>query len=264
MEIPVKLEAFEGPLDLLLHLIDKNKVNIYDIPIADITAQYMEYLTGLESSDLDGMSEFLLMAATLLDIKSRMLLPAEKDEDGEEIDPRTELVEKLLAYKTCKYLSLLLREKETEGEQISYRGNDIPEEIRQYREPVKTEELLADVTLSSLHAIFLDVMKRRSDRVDPIRSTFGKIEKESVDAKSVRRRIRHRILQKKNCTFRSLLEEGEGKMYVVVTFLTILEMIRNGTVNARQEDAFGEIYITAMDLQNQDLDEDEEEMEWDA
>ena len=87
MGIPVKLEVFEGPLDLLLHLIEKNKVDIYDIPIVEITNQYMEYIQAMEQSDLNIMSEFLLMAATLLDIKCRMLLPAEVNEDGEEEDP---------------------------------------------------------------------------------------------------------------------------------------------------------------------------------
>ena len=99
MAIPIKLEVFEGPLDLLLHLIDKNKVNIYDIPIVLITQQYMEYVNGMEKKDLNVVSEFLVMAATLLDIKSRMLLPKEVNEDGEEQDPRAELVEKLLEYK---------------------------------------------------------------------------------------------------------------------------------------------------------------------
>ncbi len=98
MGIPVKLEAFEGPLDLLLHLIDKNKVNIYDIPIIEITRQYMEYIREMKNRDLNVMSEFLVMAATLLDIKSRMLLPKEKDEEGVEEDPRQERVEKLLEY----------------------------------------------------------------------------------------------------------------------------------------------------------------------
>ena len=93
MGIPVKLEAFEGPLDLLLHLIEKNKVDIYDIPIVEITNQYMEYIRAMQEKDLNVMSEFLLMAATLLDIKCRMLLPAEVNEDGEEEDPSAELVE---------------------------------------------------------------------------------------------------------------------------------------------------------------------------
>ena len=105
MELNVHLEAFEGPLDLLLHLIDKNKVNIYDIPIASITDQYIEYVHAMENQDLDVMSEFLIMASTLLDIKSRMLLPREKNEEGEEIDPRAELVEQLLEYKMYRCIS---------------------------------------------------------------------------------------------------------------------------------------------------------------
>ena len=105
MELAVKLEVFEGPLDLLLHLIDKNKIDIYDIPIAEITAQYMDYVDAMDKEDLDVVSEFLVMAATLLDIKARMLLPKEKNEEGEEEDPRTELVELLLEYRNYKYMS---------------------------------------------------------------------------------------------------------------------------------------------------------------
>ena len=101
MALEVKLEAFEGPLDLLLHLIDKNKVNIYDIPIALITDQYLEYVAGMEKEDLNVVSEFLVMAAMLLDIKSRMLLPAPEEEEDETEDPRQELVEKLLEYNIC-------------------------------------------------------------------------------------------------------------------------------------------------------------------
>ena len=96
MAIPVKLNVFEGPLDLLLHLIDKNKIDIYDIPIVEITDQYMEYIHAMEKEDLGVMSEFMVMAATLLDIKCRMLLPKEINEEGEEEDPRAELVQKLL------------------------------------------------------------------------------------------------------------------------------------------------------------------------
>jgi len=105
MAIPVKLNVFEGPLDLLLHLIDKNKIDIYDIPIVEITDQYMEYIHAMEKEDLGVMSEFMVMAATLLDIKCRMLLPKEINEEGEEEDPRAELVQKLLEYKMYKYMS---------------------------------------------------------------------------------------------------------------------------------------------------------------
>ena len=169
MAIEVKLQAFEGPLDLLLHLIDKNKVNIYDIPIALITEQYMAYIDAMTEADvqMDLMSEFLVMAATLLDIKSRMLLPAEKDEEGEEIDPREELVRQLLEYKTYKYMSFELREREAQAEGVYFRRQSIPSEVRQYREPVDPDKVLdqAGVTLQDLpggHA-----QKRRSPRSDP-------------------------------------------------------------------------------------------------
>ena len=105
MAIDVKINVFEGPLDLLLHLIEKNKIDIYDIPIVQITDQYMEYLHSLPAEDLSAMSEFLVMAATLLDIKCRMLLPKETNEEGEEEDPRDELVQKLLEYKMYKYMA---------------------------------------------------------------------------------------------------------------------------------------------------------------
>ena len=111
MGIPVKLEVFEGPLDLLLHLIEKNKVDIYDIPIVEITNQYMEYIRGMQHEDLNVMSEFLVMAATLLDIKCRMLLPKEVTEEGEEEDPRQELVEQLLQYKMYKYMAFELKDR---------------------------------------------------------------------------------------------------------------------------------------------------------
>src|SRR5699024_8707815 len=111
MSISVKLEAFEGPLDLLLHLIDKNKVNIYDIPIIEITKQYLDYIQEMETKDLDSISDFLVMASTLINIKSKMLLPKDEELESEE-DPRTELVERLLEYKMFKYISSILKDKE--------------------------------------------------------------------------------------------------------------------------------------------------------
>ena len=123
MAIPVKLPVFEGPLDLLLHLIDKNKIDIYDIPIVEITDQYLEYIHQMEREDLDIMSEFMVMAATLLDIKCRMLLPKEVNEEGEEEDPRAELVQQLLEYKMYKYMSYELRDRMNEA--IRVQGTDV-------------------------------------------------------------------------------------------------------------------------------------------
>ena len=181
MGIAVKLQAFEGPLDLLLHLIEKNKVSIYDIPIAEITDQYMAYLHEMKKQDLGVMSEFLLMAATLLDIKSRMLLPKEVNEEGEEEDPRQELVQQLLEYKMYKYISYELKERRQDAAQVLYHKQDLPEEVKAYKQPVSTEELLAGVTLSRMHRIFVDIIRRQNNRIDPIRSTFGTLQKEEVD-----------------------------------------------------------------------------------
>ena len=129
MGIPVKLPVFEGPLELLLHLIEKNKIDIYDIPIVEITNQYMEYIRQMEREDLNIMSEFLVMAATLLDIKCRMLLPKEVNEEGEEEDPRQELVEQLLQYKMYKYISYELRDREVLGGQRFYRDAPLPKRL---------------------------------------------------------------------------------------------------------------------------------------
>ena len=172
MGIPVKLEVFEGPLDLLLHLIDKNKIDIYDIPIVEITNQYMEYIRGMQKEDLNVMSEFLVMAATLLDIKCKMLLPKEVNEEGEEEDPRKELVEQLLQYKMYKYMAYELKDRQSDAEQVLFKQPTVPEEVLAYTEPVDLDALLDGLTLSKLNQIFQDVMKRQDNKIDPVRSTL--------------------------------------------------------------------------------------------
>lgn len=142
-QLEFKLEHFDGPLDLLLHLIDKDKVDIFDIPIVEITAQYMEYVNQMEEEDLDVISDFLVMAATLLEIKSRMLLPKEIDEEsGEEIDPRQELVERLLEYRKYKYMAVQLEKREDGADTYFYREKQIPEEVEKYVPPVDLDALL--------------------------------------------------------------------------------------------------------------------------
>ncbi len=246
MGIPVKLEAFEGPLDLLLHLIEKNKVNIYDIPIVEITDQYMEYISQLQGQALDVMSEFLVMAATLLDIKSRMLLPPEVTEDGEEIDPREELVQKLLEYKMYKYMSYELRERQEDAAFQYYKEPTIPDEVKAYREPVDIDKLLDGVTLAKLHAVFRDIIKRQENRVDPIRSQFGNLKKEEVDLSETMRFVERYIVEKKNCMFREILMLRHGKVYKIVTFLTLLQLMKEGKVEVDQPETFADIRITYM------------------
>ena len=248
MAIPVKLEVFEGPLDLLLYLIDKNKVDIYDIPIVEITAQYLEYIRAMEQEDMNIVSEFLVMAATLLDIKCRMLLPKEVNEDGEEEDPRAELVQQLLEYKMYKYMSYGLKDKMTETGNVFCRGLSLPEEIQQYKAPIDHEELIGDTTLQKLHGIFKDIMKRQVDRVDPIRSQYGNIVRDEVDVERKTIYIEEYIKTRRNFSFRDLLERQSSKLEVVVTFLVVLELMKTGKVTIRQDELFDDIYITSNEV----------------
>lgn len=243
MGISVKLEAFEGPLDLLLHLIDKNKVNIYDIPIADITEQYMEYVRKMQEENLDIVSEFLVMAATLLDIKCRMLLPKEVDEEGNEEDPRAELVEQLLEYKLFKAMAEELKGQQLDAIKTYYRKPDIPEEVSGYTSPVDLNEVVGDVNLIKLNAIFADVMKRKEDKVDPVRSKFGKIEKEEVTMSEKLVDIKAFMMEHKSFSFRELLMKGASKVSVIVTFLVVLELMKTGFITVKQEGTCEEIYI---------------------
>lgn len=244
MGIPVKLQVFEGPLDLLLHLIDKNKVNIYDIPIAIIAQQYMEYVDKMDKEDLNVVSEFLVMAATLLDIKSRMLLPKEVNEDGEENDPRQELVEQLLQYKMFKYASMELKDRQVDAGRSLYKPATIPSEVESYKPPVDLEELIGDITLSKLNNIFREVMKRQEDKIDPIRSRFGKIKKEEVSLEDRLLEVKAFLMKNRNFSFRQLLLDRPGKISTIVTFLVVLELIKTGFLTVEQDGIMSDIRLT--------------------
>lgn len=245
MAIPVKLQIFEGPLDLLLHLIEKNKVDIYDIPIVEITAQYLEYIKAMETEDMNVMSEFLVMAATLLEIKCRMLLPKEVDEEGEEIDPRTELVQKLLEYKMYKYMSYELKDRQVDAARTLFREKNLPKEVADYRPPVDMKELLGDADLAKLQSLFKMVMKRQEDKIDPVRSRFGNIEKDEVDMDAKTDYVERFLQVHKTFSFRELLERQRSKMEIIVTFLVILEMMKLGKISIVQENTFDDIIITS-------------------
>ena len=244
MSIRVKLEAFEGPLDLLLHLIDKNKINIYDIPIVEITDQYLDYIKQMEEKNLEIMSEFLVMAATLINIKSRMLLPAVETEDEQDADPRQELVDKLLEYKMFKYVSEKLRDKQEDASRILFKPPTIPKEIADYKEEIDVNELIGDLTLSKLHEIFSSIVKKQSDKIDPIRSKFGKIEQEEINLSDIFIQIQEYGIKNKIFYFRNLLEQQSTKMEIIVTFLGIMELIRLGRIRIEQEHMFDDIRIT--------------------
>ncbi|MCR4868646.1 MAG: segregation/condensation protein A [Lachnospiraceae bacterium] len=247
-KLKIKLPVFEGPLDLLLHLIDKNKVNIYDIPIALITDQYMAYLDEMKKADLNIMSEFLVMASTLLAVKAKMLLPRKQvsDTEGEEeLDPRAELVQQLLEYKMYKCFAEKLRENQNMAEEIFYKEPTIPDAVAAYEVPVHPEELVKDITLEKLNLIFQDVLKRQKNRLDPIRSRFGSIKKEEVSLEEKTRHLLHFAAEHRRFSFRSILESAKTKTEVIVTFLAVLELMKAGQISAKQEETFGEIEIVS-------------------
>lgn len=245
MSLEIKLQVFEGPLDLLMHLIDKNQVDIYDIPIVTITEQYMAYINAMQREDMDVTSEFLVMAATLIDIKCRMLLPREVNEEGEEEDPRAELVEKLLEYKMYKYMAFELRDRQMDAQLQWYRHKNLPEEVRNFEMPLDMSNLIGNATLSKLNEIFQDLLKRQEDKVDPIRSKFGNIEKEEIDMDAKTLYIRAYIREHQRFSFRSLLEKSHSKTEIIVTFLVMLEEMKLGEIEIEQEETFGDIMITS-------------------
>ena len=234
MEYNFKLENFEGPLDLLLHLIEKNKVDIYDIPIALITEQYLEAIHAMPEKNLEEMSEFLIMAATLLDIKAKMLLPRE-EEEVEEGDPRAELVARLLEYKKYKLLSAELRQMEEGSDRLVYRKQDLPQEVAKYKPPVDLDGLLKNEPAEKLRRIFDEIMKRHLDRTDEVHSHFGEIEREAVQIGDRLDYVKEKVRRPGKHSFRSLLGRAATKLEIVITFLAILELIKTGDIRLTED-----------------------------
>ena len=166
----------------MLHLIDKNKVSIYDIPIVQITDQYMAYVKQMEKTDLDLVSDFLVMAATLLSIKAKMLLPTQKDEEGEEIDPREELVARLIEYKLYKSMAQELKDLYQDADKSLYKAPTIPKEVAAYEEPVDLDCLLSGITSPKIARYFSMVMRRQVDKIDPDSQQIWKYKKGSGSA----------------------------------------------------------------------------------
>ncbi|MDF2820286.1 MAG: segregation and condensation protein [Clostridiales bacterium] len=243
MELEYKLDAFNGPLDLLLNLIDTNKINIYDIPIVEITEQYLVYVKNMHEQDMDIMSEFLVMASTLVSIKAKMLLPRIGKPDEEEEDPRAELVERLLEYKKYKYASFELAKGQLDAERLIFKPSTIPDEVKNYVEEVNVEEILADVNLAKLYDIFTSIVRKQNDKIDPIRSKFGKIKREEISLEEKVNYIYSMLLELNEIRFSHLLEEQSSKLEIIVTFLAVLELMKIGKIIVVQENIFDDITI---------------------
>ena len=170
-----------------------------------------------------------------------------RTEEGEEEDPRAELVQQLLEYKMYKYMSYELRDRMNEASRSVYKEPTFPREVLEYRTPVDTSELLSQISLAKLHTIYKMILKRQEDKIDPIRSKFGKIEKEEVSLPDKMTYVEQFAVKKRRFSFRDLLESQPGKVHVIVTFLAILELMKTGKIRISQEELFGDILIESLE-----------------
>ncbi len=244
MSYQIKLEIFEGPMDLLLHLIKKHELDIYSIPIALITQQYLEYIELMKSLDMEIAGEFLVMASTLTHIKSKMLLPPPENPEGDEdgVDPRAELIRRLLEYKSFKEAAVSLEKKEEAWSQVYTRQAETAPELRGDDEP-----LLFDFHLFDLLAALKEVMARVPDAGFEI----------TTEAVSITEKISHilaRLETADSLLFADLFEGSASKAQVIGTFLALLELIKTRVVKAVQIEQFGAIRImkSVTERQNRD------------
>jgi len=233
MDYKVKLEIFEGPLDLLLYLIKKEEIDIYDIPIAKITDQYLEYLEMMKLLDLDIAGEFIVMAATLMHIKSRMLLPPEEvqEEEMQEEDPRAELVKRLLEYKKFKEAADELAKKEAETSNIFVRKTGERPEARSDDSP------FFEASIFDLLTAFSKVLK------EVPKETFYQVVKEEFTVGDKIHDIFHMLVDMPKMYFSDLFKKAKSKLEVIVTFLAVLELIRLHEIIIVQHMPFSEIEI---------------------
>jgi len=234
MSYKIKLEIFEGPLDLLLYLVKKDHLNIYDIPIAKVTEQYLQYINLMQLLDLNIAGEFLVMAATLMQIKSKMLLPAEESQTEEEQeDPREELVKRLLEYEKFKEIAESLRKKETDQKEIFKRPKvEIEKEITDNKE-VYFEASIFDL-INAFSAALKDVPKE----------VFYEVIKDEFTIGEKTHEILHLLLVTDSMRISELFNKAKNKLEIIVTFLAILELVRMKEIVARQTELFQEIEIS--------------------
>ncbi len=234
MEYEVKIDAFEGPLDLLLHLIKESKVDIWDIQIVDITNQYLDYIHQMENLNLNIASEYLVMASELMEMKSKLLLPrTEAEEEEEEQDPREALIERLIEYQQYKDMTAKFRELSEERQEFYTK---MPESLKEYQE--EGVILNSDVTLDDLMKAFEKFLARKEEE-KPIATT---VTKKEITVEERRKSIRNILKEKKKVDFFDLFEEIT-KEFIVVTFLAILEMARKHELTIKQENNFDKITV---------------------
>ncbi|MDU1321674.1 MAG: segregation/condensation protein A [Clostridium botulinum] len=241
MPLNIKIHNFDGPFDLLLHLIKKNKMEIYDVSIYEITNQYLQYLNRMEELDLEITSEFIVMAATLIEIKSKYLLPkVEEEKEEEENDPQKELLDKLLEYKKFKAAAEFFKTRQKiSGTSFSKK----PEIIEVKNKETTTEELLKDVTMLSLYNTYNDLINKYSNKMNENVEFKGEIQLDKYKIEDKIEYIGKKISSKEKWLFSDFIKECSCKMEIVVTFLAILELIKLKTIQVYQSNNFNDIHI---------------------
>jgi segregation and condensation protein A len=234
----IHLSQFEGPLDLLLFFIKRDELDIYDIPISKITKEFIEYLQLLEQLDLEVAGDFILMAATLMQIKVKMLLPKEIDEKGEEIDPRADLVKALLEYKRYKEMSDELSYMESNMRSYNYRGNYDEDEKQA---PQDLDVLLKNITLFDLIKAFKKVIMEKPP--EPVHQ----IKKFNVTIDEQMEYISERLKDKQQLSFIELVSSIADKFKIVVTFIAMLEMIKAGKIGLRESHTLNDFSIYGLE-----------------
>lgn len=242
MSIELKLDMFEGPLDLLLHLIERSEIDLYDISITEVTNQYMSVLTEMQQLELEIASEFLVMAATLLAMKSRLLLPKPEpdvfqpmfDMDVEEMDPREQLIMRLVEYKRFKVLAQSLKERERERAKIFSRA---PADLQAYM-PEEEPNPVKDVTLYDLIDAFQAVLEKRVTH-EPV----SRVQRDEMSVSERTEWLRHALRQQTDVSFSQLFLELPTREAVVVTFLALLELMKKREVMCEQRRLFADIVI---------------------
>ncbi len=236
----LKLQNFEGPFDLLFHLIEKNKINIYDIPINEITGQYMDYLFAMREMDMEIASEFLVMASTLLHIKSRMLLPERKPEETDGEDPREQLIIRLLEYKKYKEFSRELKDRQEKWKKLFYKAAEFGE--------IEWDEVKFDLSSYNLSNIYAAILQRNELKTNKNTGKMSQIvQREKITIKSKIKEILNLLLKKSMLKFSEVFSlKRQSKTEVVTGFLAVLELAKAKKVSLEQRRHFSDIEIKAL------------------
>jgi len=250
MAYNVKIEVFEGPFDLLFHLIEKNQIDIYDIPMTEITEQYISYIEKLEVLNLDITSEFLVMAATLIEIKSRMLLPIQTTEDKqleiEDLDPRGELVRRLLEYKKYKAAAEELKDKEQRYQKIYFK---LKEELifDEVEEPLS---IIDSINTKDLLLALSKCIERKSKIISP-EKTIREMQRDVITIDDKIKELIHILNKENKVLFQDMFSDISTKLEIITTFLALLELIKLKEVVVKQSIAYTDISIELRNKEEQ-------------